>query len=102
MTAKQQKKNGQMINVMKLKKMHKKVNQFIYKQKKKISTGCIRDKNGNILFDEEKVAEIWVEYVQDFYNDQRDDMPQFMRSTGHKILKAEVESTIKLMKYGKQ
>jgi len=80
--------------------MHKKVNQFIYKQKK-ISTGCIRDKNGNILFDEEKVAERWVEYVQDLYNDQREDMPKFMRSTGHRILKAEVESTIRLMKCGK-
>ena len=66
--------------------MHKKVNQFIYKQKK-ISIGCIRDKSGNILFDEEKVLERWVEYVQDLYNDHREDMPQFMRSTGHKMLK---------------
>ena len=39
--------------------------------------------------------------MQDLYNDEREDMPQFMRSTGHKILKAEVESTIKLMKCGK-
>ena len=31
----------------------------------------------------------------------REDMPQFMRSTRHKILKAEVESTIELMKSGK-
>ena len=28
-------------------------------------------------------------------------MPKFMRSTGHKILKAEVESTIELTKFGK-
>jgi len=33
--------------------MHKKVNQFIYKQKK-ISTGCIRNENGNIIFDDKK------------------------------------------------
>ena len=39
--------------------------------------------------------------MQDLYNDQREDMPQFTRSTGHKILKADVESTIKLMKSGK-
>jgi len=57
--------------------MHRKVNQFIYKQKK-ISTGCIKNKNGNILFHEEFVAERWVEYVQDLYNDQREDMQQFM------------------------
>ena len=29
-------------------------------------------------FDEEKVAKRWVEYVQDLYNDQREDMQQFM------------------------
>ena len=51
--------------------MHKKVNQLIYKQKK-ISTGCMVDKNANIPFDEE---ERWVEYVQDLYNDKREDMP---------------------------
>ena len=39
-----------------LNKMDKKVNQLIYKQKK-ISTGCINDKNGNALCIEGKVAE---------------------------------------------
>ena len=39
--------------------------------------------------------------MQDLYKDQREDMPKFMQTTGHKILKAEVESTIKLMKSGK-
>ena len=85
-----------------LKEMHKKVNQLIYKHKK-ISTGCIKDKNGmkKLKFDNEKVAERWAEYVQDLYKDQREEMPKFMQTTGHKILKAEVESTIKLMKSGK-
>ena len=35
--------------------------------------------------------------MQDLYKDQREDMPTFMRTTGHKMLKAEVKSTIKLM-----
>ena len=39
--------------------------------------------------------------MQDLYHDQREDIPQFMQSTGHEILKAEVESTIKLLKCGK-
>jgi len=44
-----------------------------------------------------KGAEKWVKYVQNVYNDQREDMPQVM----HEILTLEVESTIKLMKSGK-
>ena len=60
-----------------LKDMHKKLNQFIYKQKK-ISISYVKGNNGNILFDEENVAERWVECMQDLHNDKREVVPQFM------------------------
>ena len=43
----------------KRKEMYKEVDQFICKHKM-IHTGCIKDRNGNILFDEENVGERWV------------------------------------------
>ena len=83
------------------KEMHQKIKQVTGKSKGNKGTGCIKDKNGNILFDEEKIAERWVEYIKELYNDDREPIPQFITSTGESILKGEVEHAIKLMKSGK-
>ena len=63
--------------------------------------GCIKDRNGNILFDKEKIAERWVECIKELYNDNRELMPQFTTATGQNILKEEVENVTHLMKNGK-
>ena len=63
--------------------------------------GCIKDRNGNILFDKEEIQERWVEYIKELYNDNREPMPQFATSTGQMMLKEEVENVIHLMKNGK-
>ena len=61
--------------------------------------GCIKDRNGNILFDK-KIAERWVEYIKELYNDNREPMPQFNNNwAGH--LAREVENVTHLMKNGK-
>ena len=63
--------------------------------------GCMKDRNGNILFDKEKIAERWVEYIKELYDDNREPMPHFTTATGQNILKEEVENVTHLMKNGK-
>ena len=63
--------------------------------------GCIKDRNGNILFDKEKIAERWTEYIKELYSDNREPMPQFTTATGQNILKEEFKNVIHLMKNGK-
>ena len=43
----------------------------------------------------------WKEYIEEFYEDERDLAPYLDASTGEKILKGEVEHVIKIMKNGK-
>ena len=54
-----------------------------------------------ILFDKEKIAERWVEYIKELYNDNREPMPQFTTAIGQNILKEEIENVTHLMKNGK-
>ena len=42
------------------KEMHQKVKQITNKSKTNTNIGCIKDRNGNVLFDKEKIAERWV------------------------------------------
>ena len=65
---------------------------MINKSKTNINMGCIKDRNVNILFDKEKIAERWVEYIKELYNDNREPMPQFTAATGQNILIEEVEN----------
>ena len=83
------------------KEMHQKVKQITNKSKTNTNMGCIKDRNGNILFDKEKIAERWIEYLKELYDNNREPMPQFTTSTGKNILQEEVENVIHLMKNGK-
>ena len=83
------------------KEMHQKIKQMAIKTKTNINMGCIKDRNGIILFDKEKIAERWVEYIKELYRDNREPMPQFTTATGQNILKEEVEHVRHLMKNGK-
>ena len=83
------------------KEMHQKVKQITNKSKTDTNSGCIKDKYSNILFDKDKIAERWVEYIKELYDDNREPMPQFTTATGQNILKEEVENVIHLLKNGK-
>ena len=78
--------------------MHQKVKQITNKSKTNTNMACIKDRNGSILVYKEKIAERWVEYINELYDDDREPMPQFTTATGQKILKEEVENVIHLMK----
>ena len=80
------------------KEMHQKVKQITNKSKANTNMGCIKGRNSNILFDKEKIAERWVEYIEELYDDNREPMPQFTTVTGQNIFKEEVENVIHLMK----
>ena len=72
------------------------------KSKTNTNMGCIKDRNANILFDKEKIAERLVEYKKELYNDNREPMLQFTTATEQNILKEEVEKVRHLMKNKKR
>lgn len=85
----------------KSKEMHKRVKQLTGKSKSAKGSGCIKNKDGDILFDQDEIAARWVEYVTELYDDEREPMPQFEVINGENILKDEVEKAISSMKNGK-
>ena len=84
----------------KSREMHKKVKELSLKKKSE-AVGCIKDKNGNVLFGQEEIADRWVEYIKELYDDDREPMPQCAAIRGESILKEEVEKAINSMKNGK-
>ena len=81
--------------------MHNKVKELTYKNTKKKASGCIKDKNGNILFNQEEITARWVEYITELYEDHRDQMPKFEATSGESIMKEEIQKALKSMKDGK-
>ena len=73
------------------KEMYQNIKQITNKSKTNMNIGCIKDRNGNILFDKEKIAERWVDYIMELYNDNREPVSQFTTATGQNILKEEAK-----------
>ena len=65
------------------------------------SGGCIKDKNGKMLFEKDKVLERWAEYIGDLFADTRPPLPAPSNDEGHPILKCEVEKALKNVQLGK-
>ena len=65
------------------------------------SSGCIKDKNGDVLFEVDKIIDRWKEYIEDLFYDNRADNPIQDYLQGPKILKSEIESALKRMSKGK-
>lgn len=64
------------------KEMQKKVKQTRGQNTSGSSAGCIEDNNGNSLFDEEEIAQRWVEYVTELYDDDREPIHSFRHQPG--------------------
>ena len=71
--------------------MHQKIKQMTNKSETNTNMECIKDRNCNILFDKEKIADRWVEYIKELYNDNREHMQQFTTAIRQNILKEEVK-----------
>ena len=78
--------------------MHNKVKELRSKNRKKKPSGCIKDKNGYILIDQEEIAARWVEYITELYEDHREQMPKFEVTSGESIMKDEIQKALKSMK----
>ena len=71
------------------------------KNTKKKACECIKDKNGNILFNQQEIAARWVEYITELYEDHREQMPKFEVTSGAIIMTEEIQKALKSMKDGK-
>ena len=81
--------------------MHNKVKELTSKNTKKKASGCIKDKNGNILFDQEEIGARWVEYITELYEYHREQMHKFEVTSRASIMKEETQKVLKSMKDGK-
>ena len=64
-------------------------------------SGCIKDKNGAILFEADKIIERWKEYIEDLFQDERSENPIKNFLGGPDITRHEIEATLRQMKKGK-
>ena len=62
--------------------MHAIVKELWRNKKYNNSNGCIKDKEGNIFFEEEDVANRSKECITELYADNRAEMPKFAMTTG--------------------
>ena len=73
--------------------MHEKI-KVTGQEHKQTGSNCIKDKNGNMLFDESEMKKIWEKYVTTLYNDTRANPPDLMNEEGEEIMLPEVEKAI--------
>ena len=87
----------------KMREMHKKVKEITDRKRGiKTSSGCIKDRNGRVLFDKKEVAKRWVEYIKELYEDEnRSDSLNSQVGEGLELLKEEIMLAIKDIKTGK-
>ena len=79
----------------KSREMHNKVKELTSKNTRNKASGCIKDKNGNILFNQEEIAARWVEYITELYKHHREQMPRFEVTSGASIMKEEIQKALK-------
>ena len=58
--------------------LYKKINELI--PKRRIRSNTIKDKDGKLLFEPERILERWAQYVEELYNDKRDTSDQDIES----------------------
>ena len=85
----------------KRKEMHNRVKRLTTLKSRKHNSGCIESKDGRILFEQKDVADRWVEYIAELYDDERQLLSDNNALTGKAILTSEVETAIRAMKRGK-
>ena len=82
----------------KSREMHNKVKELMSENTRKNANGCIKDKNGNISFDQEEIAARWVEYITHLYEGHREQIPKFEVTRGESIMKDEIQKALKSLK----
>ena len=61
----------------------------------------VKEKDGTIIFEKDKVLDIWVEYVGDLFDEDRPPKPEIAEGEGPAILQSEVKNALKEMRNNK-
>ena len=78
--------------------LHRKVKDLTGKNKRSADSGCIKDRDGNMLFDKEEVERRWTEYIRELYDDpNREEAEPIEIGEGPDINVDEVKYALKLM-----
>ena len=83
--------------------LHKQVKEMTGCKKSHQGTGCIKSRDGNILFEQEEIQKRWVEYIDELYDDNRGQQQSVYGrlGEGREILQEVVKHAIRQMKSGK-
>lgn len=84
-----------------IKKMYDNIKELMGKKKGNIRGGCIKDKDGNMIFERDKVFNRWVEYIGDLFVDIRFFLLILSNDRGLFILKEEVQKVLMNFQFGK-
>ena len=74
------------MNLNGTKKMHNSIKELVGNSKSSTTTGCIKDKQGNMIFERDKVLERWAEYIGDLFADTRPSLPTPSNDRGPPII----------------
>ena len=86
------------------KKAHQDIRMISGKKKNKTHTTCLKNKQGDLLFEEDKIKERWEEYIGELYDDpDRGEPPIKFEEplSGPEISKEEIYHALKQMRNGK-
>ncbi|GFS27822.1 TIR-NBS-LRR type disease resistance protein [Elysia marginata] len=84
------------------KEMFLEMNEIAGKRKSGPASSCIKDKDGKLLIEKNEVLNRWAEYIEDLFQDDRQDKPHIEKPIeGAPILKDEVRKAIKIMNHGR-
>ena len=64
------------------KKIHDSIKELVGKKKSNSAGGCIKGKDGKIIFERDKVLERWSEYIGDLFADDRPPLPTASNDRG--------------------
>ena len=80
--------------------MHEKVKELTDRKKNiRTGSGCIMNKDGDLLFEKNAVKERWVQYIHDLYNGNCHGIrPDYIGDDGPYITQDEISEAIKKMK----
>ena len=77
--------------------LHKETKNLCGIKKCSTKSGCVKGKDGTIIFEKDKVLDRWVEYVGDLFDDDRPTKPEIADGEGPTILQSEVKTALKEM-----
>ena len=77
------------------KQMHQSIKELVGKKKSNSSGGCIKDKEGNMLFEKDKILERWSEYIENLFSYYRPPPPTSNIKRGLPILINGVKKAVK-------